>query len=133
MNIAEADNMGEKELKIILVGETERFASFASALQGNEPIKVFWKKSGEEVLEQLAHDRIQIVAVDEKLGDMAGLELVNRLAEQHPFVNSALVSTSSAEDFHEETEGLGVLMQLPDPPDDEAASALLSHYKAIWA
>lgn len=120
-------------MKIILAGNTERFASFASALQGNEPIKVFWKKSGTEVLELLSCDQIQIVAVDEKLGDMDGLELVNRLAEQHPFVNSALVSTSSAADFHEETEGLGVLMQLPDPPDGEAAAALLSHYRSIWA
>lgn len=127
------DNSGEKELKIILVGQTERFEAFASGLQGNEPIKVFWKKSGAETLEQVAHDQIQIVAVDEKLDDMDGLELVNKLAEQHPFVNSALVSTSTAADFHEETEGLGVLMQLPDPPDSGAAAALLSHYKSIWA
>ena len=120
-------------MKIILVGQIERFASFAAGLHGNEPIKVFWKKSGAETLEQLAHDQIQIVAVDKKLDDMDGLDLINRVAEQHPFVNSAPVSSSTSADFHEETEGLGVLMQLPDPPDSEAAAALLSHYRSIWA
>lgn len=120
-----------EEVHIVLAGKGARFAQFETVLEGKNTI-LHRYESGDAVLQCVSTDSIQIVAVDEQLDDMDGLELVNRIAQQHPFVNTALVSTSSEHDFHEETEGLGVLMQLPSPPDGESAEKLIAHYHVIW-
>lgn len=120
-----------EDMHIVLAGKGARFDQFGTALEGKNTI-LHRAESGEAVLQRVSADAIKIVVVDEQLDDMDGLELVNRIAQQHPFVNTALVSTSSEHDFHEETEGLGVLMQLPSPPDGESAEKLIAHYHLIW-
>ena len=50
-----------------------------------------------------------LVIVDEQLDDMSGIEFVGRLVQVNPLVNTAIVGSLSDEDFHEATEGLGVL------------------------
>ncbi|PIE68375.1 MAG: hypothetical protein CSA21_07800 [Deltaproteobacteria bacterium] len=124
--------MAAETCNILLVGGKERFASFAQGLDNENEVAFAYQSSGAAVLETLSQGGWQLVAIDEKLEDMTGLALLNRIAEQHPFVNTALVSTLSEEDFHEETEGLGVLLKLPSPPDAEAAAKLLAHYRSIW-
>ncbi|PIE68555.1 MAG: hypothetical protein CSA21_06810 [Deltaproteobacteria bacterium] len=117
---------------VLLAGGKERFVSFAKGLDKENGVEFSYQSSGAAVLEALAQGGWQLVAIDEKLEDMTGLALLNRIAEQHPFVNTALVSTLGKKDFHEETEGLGVLLKLPSPPDAEAAARLLAHYRSIW-
>lgn len=120
-----------KDLNIVLAGGEVRFEKFEAALEGKVG-GLYRDESGEAVLQRIAAESIQIVAVDEQLSDMDGLALVNRIAEKHPFVDTALVSTLSEHDFHEETEGLGVMTQLPSPPSGESAEKLIAHYRLIW-
>ena len=44
----------------------------------------------------------------------------------NPLVNTAIVGEQSKKEFHEATEGLGVLMQLPRHPQERDAEALLA-------
>ncbi|WP_163337245.1 hypothetical protein [Desulfopila sp. IMCC35008] len=120
-----------QDLQIVLAGGGARFQEFEAALKKKNAV-LHRDESGEAVLQRVSTDSIQIVAVDQQLADMGGLDLVVRIAQQYPFVNTALVSTSSENDFHEKTEGLGVLMQLPSPPDGESAEKLIAHYHVIW-
>ena len=46
-------------------------------------------------------------------------------------INCAVVSTLSSADFHEASEGLGILMQLPAEPGKKEADQLLEHLKKI--
>ena len=69
---------------------------------------------------------MDLVIVDEQLDDMSGIEFVGRLVQVNPLVNTAIVGSLSDEDFHEATEGLGVLMQLPLQPAEGATEQLLS-------
>lgn len=55
---------------------------------------------------------LDLVIVAEQLDTMRGIEFINTLVQVNPFINTALVSGLPPETFHEETEGLGVLMQL---------------------
>jgi hypothetical protein len=48
-----------------------------------------------------------------------------------PMVNCAAVSSLVSEDFHEQSEGLGILMQLPVRPGQEHAEILLGKLKSI--
>ena len=72
-----------------------------------------------------------MVVSDESLSDMTGLEFVKKLVMTHPMTHCALVNSLSPETYHEASEGLGLLMQLPAAPDRETSEQLLSHLKTI--
>jgi DNA-binding response OmpR family regulator len=75
--------------------------------------------------------QIDLVLVDEQLDDMSGIAFVKQLVRINALVNTAIVSALSAEEFHEATEGLGVLMQLPIAPREKDAEALLAILEKI--
>ena len=62
---------------------------------------------------------------------MTGLEFIKTVIVQKPMVNCAAVSSLLPDDFHEASEGLGILMQLPVRPGHEYAKYLLEHLKNI--
>ncbi|MCK5229369.1 MAG: hypothetical protein KAR13_03835, partial [Desulfobulbaceae bacterium] len=72
-----------------------------------------------------------LVIIDEKFSDMTGLEFAEKLVTVNPMMNCAMVSSLSPEDFHEATEGLGILMQLPLASGKEDAEKLLKHLNSI--
>lgn len=119
-------------LKILLASDaSQRLASLAAAFKKTGETELFRADSKAEVMELLKVKNITLVVVDEELRDTDGLTLVKMLARQHPFVSCVLVSWLPADEFHEETEGLGVLMQLPSPPGTESAQSILAHLSAI--
>lgn len=121
-------------LKILLASDaSQRLASLAAGLRKTSEAELFQADSTAEVMELLKAGNTTLVVVDEELRDTDGLTLVKKLARQHPFVSCVLVSRLPADEFHEETEGLGVLMQLPSPPGTESAQSILAHLSAIVA
>ncbi len=62
---------------------------------------------------------------------MTGLEFIKTVITQKPMVNCAAVSSLLPDDFHEASEGFGILMQLPPRPGGEHAEELLGHLKKI--
>ncbi len=81
--------------------------------------------TGAAGLAALKGKRIDVAIVDEQLDDMSGIAFVNQAVKVNPLVNTALVSALAADEFHEATEGLGILMQLPVHPQETDAEALL--------
>jgi DNA-binding response OmpR family regulator len=77
-------------------------------------------------LSLLEGKQIDLVIVDEQLDDMSGIAFVEQLVKSNPLVNAAIVSALTTEEFHEATEGLGVLMQLPAQPQEKDVETLLS-------
>lgn len=74
---------------------------------------------------QLLRERpVEVVIADEQLNGMSGIEFLQELVQVNPLINTAVVSSLLPEAFHEATEGLGVLMQLPPRPDSSHAEEL---------
>ena len=104
-------------IKILLVtSEKELFSEFASTLGKNEDVELSWAADGKEALEEIPDNPVDLVVVNENIGDMTGIEFMKKLLPINPMINCAVVSPLSPEDFHEASEGLGVLMQLPFSP-----------------
>lgn len=74
---------------------------------------------------------VDVVIADAELDGVTGIEFLQNLVKEKPLINTAVVSTLSAEDFHEATEGLGVLMQLPVRPLRHHAEDLLARLEKI--
>jgi len=119
-------------IKLLLVTpERELFSEFASALEKNDDVELSWASTGHEALEALSVNPVDLVIVNENIGDMTGIEFMKKLLPINPMINCAAVSPLPPEDFHEASEGLGVLVQLPLRPGAAEAKDLLKQMKNI--
>jgi CheY-like chemotaxis protein len=84
-----------------------------------------WSESGGKALDRVADTLFDLVVTDESLGDMTGLELAERMLSINPMIHCAALSSLSPKEFHEASEGLGLLAQLPAVPDKTQADELL--------
>ena len=119
-------------IKLLLVSPNKNtLYNLASALAEHPDVDLSWAESGKTALEISTDSAIDLVVTDENLGDMTGLEFAGRLLSVNPMINCASVSSLSPEKFHEISEGLGIMVQLPVKPDKEDAEELLQHLKDI--
>jgi CheY-like chemotaxis protein len=114
-------------LRVLLATpQRDRFEVLQSELTDQHPIEFSAVMNGRAALERVQKEKIDLVIVDADLGDMAGVELVRRLLGVNALINTVLVSTQSPEDFHEHTEGLGILMPLPETCGKAEAGQLVA-------
>jgi CheY-like chemotaxis protein len=124
----------KEELVITLLlatPEKELFSEFALALEKYDDVELSWAATGQEALEAISGNPVDLVVVNENIGDMTGIEFMKKLLPINPMINCAAVSPLPPEDFHEASEGLGVLVQLPIRPGDAEAKDLLKRMKNI--
>lgn len=115
---------------ILATGDKTHWAAIA---QGIEPsgADIDWATSGQAVLEIIAANPIDLVVADEDLGDMPGFALVKQLVRTNPLINCALVSSLTPGEYHEASEGLGILMQLPPDPSIAEGQQLMARMNQI--
>ena len=124
--------MGEQKIiKILLVSRDKAsMSAFKAGLEENQ-VQTAWAESGSNAIVKIAEGRFDLVVTDENLSDMTGLEFIEKVISRKPMVNCAAVTSLLPADFHEASEGLGILMQLPVSPGQEQAEKLLSRLKTI--
>lgn len=119
-------------LRILLVAsEAAALAGLEAGLSESKDTKLSWASSGEEALELVDNGEVDVVVIAEQLAEGPALAFVKRLVRKQPLINCAMVNSLPPEEFHEETEGLGVFMQLPVNPGAAEAKDLLKHLEAI--
>jgi len=119
-------------LKLLLVSpDKDSLSRLASALAKHHDVDLSWAESGSKALDMISESAVDLVVTDESLGDMTGLEFAGKLLSVNPMVNCASVSSLSSENFHEASEGLGLLTQLPIRAGEEQAEDLLKRLKQI--
>ena len=119
-------------IKILLVtSEREPFSEFATVLRKEDDVELTWAATGQEALEAISDNPVDLVIVNENIGDMTGIEFMKKLLPINPMINCAAVSPLAPEEFHEASEGLGVLVQLPVDPGEPEAEDLLKRLKKL--
>ena len=116
----------------ILIGSTDidALSDLITVLE-EDGARIMWGESCEAVLKKVKTERYDLIITAENLSDIKGLECIKKLISLNPMINCAAISSLSHKDFHEASEGLGVLMQLPERPDRDDAAKLLEHLKTI--
>jgi len=118
-------------ISILLAGENrENLSELAATLKENN-VNTDWADSGSAALSMIKDKKFDLVITDEKLADMTGRKLVEEIISINAMMNCIAVSSLSPKDFHEEFEGLGVLMQLPGNPGKKEAYELIEYLKKI--
>jgi len=74
---------------------------------------------------------VDLIIIDEKVEGQSGLDIAKEMIRVNAMANLALVSGLAPEEFHEASEGLGILAQLPLYPDEKDAELLLNALTAL--
>jgi DNA-binding NarL/FixJ family response regulator len=106
---------------------------FAAELGKEKLITIHHAHSGREAFSLINTEKIEVVIAAQELGDSDGLTFVKKLARKHPLINCAMVSALPPDEFHEETEGLGLFMQLPQNPGAKEVARMMEILKSIDA
>ena len=119
-------------LRILLVSpDKDAFSELSSALAQHDDVDLSWAECGATALRNISEITVDLIITDEKLGDMTGLAFAGKLLAVNPMINCAILSCLSPKKFHEASEGLGLMAQLPVKPGKAQAEALLQQLKEI--
>jgi hypothetical protein len=102
----------------------DKLTGLEKGLAGVTGTQVMRMHSASETLAALENNtlKVDLIVVDETVGGQPGKGLIEQVVAVNAMVNTALVSALSDEDFHEYTEGFGILMRIPR--DAGAAEAM---------
>lgn len=120
-------------LRILLVTtRREGIAQFIDGLSSDPEIRLALAVCCAEVLEIVRTDSSpHLVIIDSELPDMGAMSLVPELLMVNAMINTAVVSPLSDREFHEASEGLGILASLPLMPAKKEAEELLHKLRMI--
>ncbi len=117
--------------QVLLVTGDETHFSYMCSVFAEKEMKTVCVHSGSEALSTAAGRGFDLIVADEHLPDMTGLELAAKTLSENPFTHFAVVSTLSDGEFHESSEGMGILMQLSPSPGKEEAEELVNHLNRV--
>jgi len=119
-------------LRIVLVTALpESVRSFAEALLLEPEVHLDYAGSGAEALTIARTASPHLVVLDSELPDAEPLKLISELLTLNAMVNTAVISPLPEEEFHEASEGLGVLARLPLNPGGDDAAELVRKLRRV--
>lgn len=104
---------------------------FTATLSSDPEVALNCVASGNEAMEAVSTSSPHLVVVDSYLPDIEPLSFVRKLLMVNAMVNTAVISLLDEEEFHEASEGLGVLGRLPVEPGGSDAVDLLQRLRNV--
>lgn len=86
---------------------------------------------GGAVLDAVRTGGLQLVVIDEGLPDGDPIPLVMEVVMVDALINTAVISSLPDSEFHDKSEGLGVLCALPAAPGRADGEALVQQAKRV--
>jgi hypothetical protein len=117
-------------LIVLASARPEALRFFAAALASDPEVQLKQAATGAEALEAGRALAPHLMVID-YLPDTEPLSLVQKLLRVNPMMNTAVVSPLTDEEFHEASEGLGILCRLPSEPGISEAADLLQKLRQI--
>jgi len=116
---------------LMVTSRPDSFSELAGGLEKIEPMSITWADSSDAALAAVSGKTVHLAIIDETVGDQPGLRIARNMLMKNAMVNQAVVSGLSPEEFHETSEGLGIMAQLPPKPDAGQAKLLMDTLKAL--
>lgn len=110
---------------LIVTSQEKNFSGFMDGLKQNKTVTIITAGSAKEALDSLSPALPDLIIIDEEVEKTPGLVIARAILMKNAMVNQAVVSRLSSEEFHEASEGLGIMAQLPPEPDAVQAKIVL--------
>lgn len=118
-------------LHLLLVSTDQNFfANCKDAIEAYE-IEALQVESCKLAISEIKNKKFDLIIADEILEGTNGIECIEKIISFNPMLNCAIVSSLAPEAFHEASEGLGVLMQLPVKPKTKDIEKLFTHLQKV--
>ena len=117
--------------KILLAAASGALDNLAALLEEEAGEKVHRANTAKEALAMARKQALDLVVLEENLPDMSYLEAVQELLKINAFINTAVVTGLSEEDFHEQSEGLGILAGLGPGVDRDQVKQLMDQLRLV--
>ncbi|MBU1610255.1 MAG: response regulator [Proteobacteria bacterium] len=118
-------------LLLLITTRAGELSRFALGL-GSAGEEVLVAESAAAALDLAASRHPALVIADETMQGSSPLAFVGALLKVDAMINTAVLSPLSETDFHEESEGLGVLTQVPMHPTEEDGKALVAKLRLLF-
>ena len=115
---------------LVISTENERLDDLKAALVAKDA-QVKWSESCKSALLLIKEEKFDLVITDETISDNHGLDCIRKLISANPFQNCVAISALSPDEFHEQSEGLGILMQLSPMSGEEDVEKMLTQLQWI--
>ena len=115
---------------LIITQQTDKFTELAKGLSDGKTNDIVWADSV-ATARPAAFGLVDLIIIDENLDGQSGLIIAKDMIRVNALAHLALVTTLSPEEFHEASEGLGVLTSLPPHPGAKDAERLLNALAAL--
>jgi len=115
---------------LIITQHTGNFSRLAEGLRKGTSNEIIWADSV-TAAHSIAASSIDLIIIDEKIDGKPGLDIAKDMIRVNAMANLALVSSLAPEEFHEASEGLGIMTQLTPCPDAKDAELLLNALTAL--
>jgi CheY-like chemotaxis protein len=123
---------GKAMSTIILASpRVDQWQAFSDALAAGIRTDIVAVRSAADAVEAAQRLRPQLVVIDAELGDQTAADLIRRLLGIDAMINTAVASAEAEAIFHEETEGLGILMKLSPLPTSAEAGRLVECLRQV--
>jgi DNA-binding response OmpR family regulator len=110
---------------LLVTSQENNFAEFMDGLTGEETFEIVRAASSKEAVDSLSVAPPDLVIIDEEVDGISGLKISRDILMKNAMLNQVLVSNLSSEEFHEASEGLGIMAQLTPKPDAAQAKNVL--------
>jgi DNA-binding NarL/FixJ family response regulator len=116
---------------LLITSRENQFSEFMDGLTREETVEIITAVSSKEAIDSLADAVPNLVIIDEVVNGISGMKIARDILMKNAMVNQVLVSSLSPEEFHEASEGLGIMAQLPPKPDAAQAQIVLDALKKM--
>jgi DNA-binding NtrC family response regulator len=119
------DHMTQQRRILLLTSRPDQLKPFIHALNQDRDSVVATVESIQETVKAIEKSVPALVIVDDQVQGLAGLDIVRHLINVNAFIQTAVLSELGQQEFHERSEGLGILSKLPLIPKEEEARKLI--------
>lgn len=104
---------------MIVTARLGKIESFLSPLKQMDDAKILIVQNGAIALEEIKSAPPTFTIIDEGLPDFEPLALVTEILKINAMINTVAVSSLTSREFHDASEGLGILTSIPPTPKEE--------------
>ncbi len=105
--------------KILIVTQhDDKFFKLSKGLSAEKANDIIWANSV-AAARSAAFGLVDLIIIDENMEGRSSLSIAKDMIRVNALAHLALVSVLSPEEFHETSEGLGVLASLPSNSDEK--------------
>ncbi len=106
-------------------------SDFTATISAQPDITLHQVHSREDALRMVREQTPHLVIIDQEITDKKPLDLVMELLAINAMINTAMITSMAAGEWHEKSEGLGMMPPISDPPTEKDALALLEAFREM--